>query len=226
METGDINRKEFDMIFILLGPPGAGKGTYSEKLIDIYGIPQISTGDILRAAVKEGTDMGKEAKAYMDKGVLVPDEVIVGIVEDRIKQDDCKNGFLLDGFPRTVEQADALEFIFKKNNLKLDRVINIEVKEDVLFKRLTGRRLCKNCGASYNVNTMPPKNVGLCDKCGGPLYQRDDDKEEVIENRLKVYARQTEPLIDYYRKKDILRDVNASEGSVDEIVGKIQKELE
>ncbi len=226
METGDINRKEFDMIFILLGPPGAGKGTYSEKLIDIYGIPQISTGDILRAAVKEGTDMGEEAKAYMDKGVLVPDEVIVGIVEDRIKQDDCKNGFLLDGFPRTVEQADALEFIFKKNNLKLDRVINIEVKEDVLFKRLTGRRLCKNCGASYNVNTMPPKNVGLCDKCGGPLYQRDDDKEDVIANRLKVYERQTEPLIDYYRKKGILRDVNASEGTVGEIVEKIRKELE
>lgn len=214
------------MIFILLGPPGAGKGTYSEKLIDIYGIPQISTGDILRAAVKEGTDMGKEAKAYMDKGVLVPDEVIVGIVEDRIKQDDCKNGFLLDGFPRTVEQADALEFIFKKNNLKLDRVINIEVKEEVLFKRLTGRRLCENCGASYNVNTMPPKNVGLCDKCGGPLYQRDDDKEDVIANRLKVYEKQTEPLIDYYRKKGILRGVNASEGTVDEIVGKIQKELE
>ena len=214
------------MIFILLGPPGAGKGTYSAKLIDIYGIPQISTGDILRAAVKEGTELGKEAKDYMDKGLLVPDEVIVGIVEDRIKQDDCRKGFLLDGFPRTVEQADALEFIFKKNNLKLDSVINIQVNEEVLFKRLTGRRLCKNCGGNFNVNTMPPKNVGLCDHCGGSLYQRDDDKEDVIANRLKVYDNQTAPLIEYYSKKGVMKDIEASEGSIEDIVANIQKALE
>ena len=214
------------MIFILLGPPGAGKGTYSAKLIDVYGIPQISTGDILRAAVKEGTELGKEAKDYMDKGLLVPDEVIVGIVEDRIKQEDCRKGFLLDGFPRTVEQADALEFIFKKNNLKLDSVINIKVNEEVLFKRLTGRRLCKNCGGNFNVNTMPPKNVGLCDHCGGSLYQRDDDKEDVIANRLKVYDNQTAPLIEYYSKKGVMKDIEASEGSIEDIVANIQKALE
>jgi adenylate kinase len=214
------------MIFILLGPPGAGKGTYSQKLIGIYRIPQISTGDILRAAVKAGTDIGKKAKDYMDKGLLVPDEVIVGIVEDRIKDGDCKNGFLLDGFPRTVEQADALESVFKKNRLDLNGVINIIVTEDVLMKRLTGRRMCRKCGANFNVNTLPPKVAGVCDKCGGELYQRDDDKEDVIAKRLKVYASQTAPLIDYYKKKNIIKDVNASEGTIDEIVVKITKALE
>jgi len=213
------------MIFILLGPPGAGKGTYSQKLINIYKIPQISTGDILRAAVKAGTEIGKQAKDYMDKGLLVPDEVIVGIVEDRIKENDCKNGFLLDGFPRTVDQANAIESVFSKNKLTLNGVINVIVKEDVLMKRLTGRRLCKKCGANFNVNTLPPAKPGVCDKCGGELFQRDDDREEVIAKRLKVYERQTAPLIDYYNKKKILKDVDASEGSIDEIAAKIAAAL-
>ncbi|MFP4465740.1 MAG: adenylate kinase [Candidatus Goldiibacteriota bacterium] len=214
------------MILILLGPPGAGKGTYSEKLIDIYGIPQISTGDILRAAVKEGTEMGIKAKEYMDKGALVPDDVIVGIVADRIQKDDCLKGFILDGFPRTTGQADALEKLFKDRGLALDAVINIEVEKDILFKRLTGRRMCRNCGGNYNVNTMPPEKEGVCDKCGGELYQRNDDKPETIENRLKVYAEQTAPLIEYYREKNILKDVNASQGTVDEIVQKIKSAIE
>jgi len=209
------------MIFILLGPPGAGKGTYSQYLIKKYEIPQISTGDILREAVKNGTEMGKQAKEYMNKGLLVPDAVIVGIVEDRIKAPDCKKGFLLDGFPRTVEQADALENIFKKNALKLDAVINIIVNDDVLFKRLTGRRLCKACAANFNVNTMPPAKAGICDKCGGELYQRADDKPETIEKRLQIYAKQTAPLIDYYKKKGVMKDIDASTGKITEIVDKI-----
>ncbi len=213
------------MIFILLGPPGVGKGTYSEKLIQLFQIPQISTGDILRAAVKAGTDIGKQAKDYMDKGLLVPDEVIVGIVEDRIKEADCGKGFLLDGFPRTVDQANAIEGVFNKNKLKLDAVINVIVSDEVLMKRLTGRRLCKKCGANFNVNTMPSKSPGICDKCGGELYQRDDDKEEVIAKRLTVYASQTAPLIDYYRKKDVMKDVNATDGTVDEIVARISQAL-
>jgi adenylate kinase len=214
------------MIFILLGPPGAGKGTYSQKLIDIYGIPQISTGDILRAAVKAGTAMGLKAKAFMDKGGLVPDEVIIGIVSDRIKETDCKTGFLLDGFPRTVPQADALAAIFKKSSLKLDGVINIMVDKEVLIKRLTGRRMCKACGAGFNVNTLPPKKAGICDKCGGELFQRNDDKPETIENRLVVYDSQTAPLIDYYRNKGVIKDVNATNGTIDEIVTKIKEALE
>jgi adenylate kinase len=214
------------MIFILLGPPGAGKGTYSQHLIKQYSIPQISTGDILREAVKTGTEMGKQAKEYMDKGLLVPDEIIIGIVEDRIKMADCKNGFLLDGFPRTVEQADALEFTFKKSGLKLDAVINIIVKEDVLFKRLTGRRMCRQCGANFNVNTLPPQKEGVCDKCAGELYQRDDDKPETIEKRLQVYGKQTAPLIDYYKKKNMIKDIDAAEGSIPDIVANIIKALE
>lgn len=213
------------MICILLGPPGAGKGTYSQKLINIFKIPQISTGDILRASVKAGTEMGIKAKEYMDKGLLVPDEVIVGIVNDRIKDSDCKNGFLLDGFPRTVEQANSLEVIFEKNKLKLDGVINIIVDTDVLFKRLTGRRMCRQCGANFNVNTLPPKSEGVCDKCSGSLYQRDDDKEEVIANRLKVYDHQTSPLIEYYKSRKVLKDVNASSGTIDDIVAKIKEAL-
>jgi adenylate kinase len=213
------------MIFILLGPPGAGKGTYSNKLIDIYKIPQISTGDILRANVKSGTELGRKAKDYMDKGLLVPDELIVALIEDRIKLDDCKTGFLLDGFPRTVEQADALEFIFKKNNLKLDKVINIIVDNDVLFKRLTGRRMCKNCGGNFNIYTLPPKVEGKCDKCQGDLFQRTDDQPATIENRLNVYAKQTAPLIEYYKKKNMIADITASTGSIDDIVKKITEAI-
>lgn len=206
------------MIAILLGPPGAGKGTYSGKLIDIYNVPQISTGDILRANVKEGTELGKKAKGFMDKGALVPDSLIVDLIEDRIKADDCRNGFLLDGFPRTVEQANALEGIFNKKGLKLNRVINIIVERDVLIKRLTGRRMCKVCGGNFNIYTLPPKVDGVCDKCGGELYQRNDDKPDTIENRLNVYEKQTLPLIEYYRKKNALSDIDASKGAIDDIV--------
>lgn len=213
------------MIFILLGPPGAGKGTYSQRLIEKFKVPQISTGDILREAVKNNTELGKKAKEYMDKGLLVPDELIMEIIEERIKADDCKNGFLLDGFPRTVEQADALAYILNKNKLKLDAVINIIVKNEVLFKRLTGRRLCKNCGANFNIYTLPPQKEGLCDKCGGELYQRDDDKPEIIEKRLTVYAKQTTPLIDYYKKINLLKEIEASEGTIDDIVKKIEDAL-
>jgi len=214
------------MILILLGPPGAGKGTYSQRLIGKYKIPQISTGDILRQAVKDKTELGLQAKDYMDRGLLVPDEIIVGIVDDRIKAPDCKIGFLLDGFPRTVEQADALDFIFRRSKLTLDAVVNITVKNDVLHKRLTGRRLCKNCGANFNVYTLKPAVDGKCDKCGGELYQRDDDKPETIEKRLTVYEKQTAPLIDYYSKKGILKNIEASDGSIEEIVGKIVELLQ
>jgi adenylate kinase len=189
-------------------------------------IPQISNGDNLMASVKAGTPVGLKAKEYMDKGALVPDEVIIGIVEERIKENDCKNGFLLDGFPRTVAQADALGELFKKNSLDLKGVINIIVDKDVLFKRLTGRRMCKACGAGFNVNTMPSKKDGICDACGGELFQRNDDKPETIENRLVVYDKQTAPLIEYYRSRQVLKDVNASNGSVDEIVSKIKAALE
>ncbi len=210
------------MIFILLGPPGAGKGTYSQRLIEKFNIPQISTGDILREAVKAKTELGIKAKDYMDKGLLVPDEVIIGIVEDRIKEPDCKNGFLLDGFPRTIEQADALEYILNKNKLKLDCVVNLIVKNEILFKRLTGRRLCKKCGANYNIYTLPPAQEGICDKCQSELYQRDDDKPETIEKRLLVYTKQTAPLIEYYKNKNLLKEIDASEGTINEIVDKIE----
>lgn len=173
------------MNIIMLGPPGAGKGTQAKMLVEKFGIPQISTGDMLRAAVAEGTELGKKAKEYMDKGQLVPDEVVIGIVEERLKKSDCEKGFILDGFPRTVPQAEALDKILEKMGKKIDYVINIVVPDVEILKRLTGRRTCKQCGAMYHVIYNPPKQEGVCDKCGGELYQRDDDKEETIKNRLK-----------------------------------------
>ncbi len=212
------------MRLVLLGAPGAGKGTQAKKLIEKYGIPQISTGDLLRAAVSAGTPLGKEAKSYMDKGELVPDRVVLGMVEERLKQDDCKKGYILDGFPRNVSQADALDKMLSSLGMSLDAALSVDVPFDELMKRLTGRRTCKSCGQMYNIYFNPPKKEGICDKCGGELFQRDDDKEETIKKRLEVYNSQTAPLIEYYSKKGILKSVSGT-GSIDEIFNNICKLL-
>jgi adenylate kinase len=196
------------MKLILLGPPGAGKGTQAKMLTDRFGIPQISTGDILRSAVKEGTPMGVKAKAFMDAGGLVPDEVVVGIVRERLQKSDCTGGFILDGFPRTVAQADALKETLQQLGKNLDAVISLEVDVEALVERLTGRRTCKACGRGYHVKFDPPKVAGTCDACGGELIQRDDDKEETIRKRLEVYHQQTAPLVAYYRTDSLLTSVD------------------
>ncbi len=183
---------------VLLGPPGAGKGTQASGIAERYGILHISTGDIFRANVKEGTPLGKKAKEYMDKGLLVPDELVCDLVEDRVSQDDCANGYLLDGFPRTVFQAEHFDAYLKKVGSELDCVVDIEVPEDVLLPRMIGRRVCRNCGKPYNVNGHMPKVEGVCDVCGGEVYQRADDREETVRNRFEVYREQTSPLIEYY----------------------------
>ena len=212
------------MRIVLLGAPGAGKGTQAKKLIDKYGIPQISTGDILRQNVAEGTPLGKKAKSYMDKGELVPDSVVLGIVEDRLKKDDCKKGYILDGFPRNTAQAEALDKILASLGMSLTGVLSIDVPKDDLMKRLTGRRTCKGCGQIYNVYFSPSKNERVCDKCGGALFQRGDDKEETIKRRLDIYDAQTAPLIDYYKKGGILKSVTGV-GSIDEIFSKVCRAL-
>lgn len=212
------------MKLILLGPPGAGKGTQAKRLVDKYSIPQISTGDMLRAAVREGTELGVTAKKYMDAGQLVPDSVVIGLIEERVAKPDCKAGFMLDGFPRTVGQADALKGVLDKMGLAIDHVISIEVPNEELVERLTGRRTCKACGAGFHIQFDPPKKAGVCDKCGNELYQRDDDKEETIRNRLKVYEDQTEPLIAYYKAAGLLRPI-AGQGSIDDIFTRITSVL-
>ena len=212
------------MRIVLLGAPGAGKGTQAKKLIDKYGIPQISTGDILRQNVAEGTPLGKKAKSYMDKGELVPDSVVLGIVEDRLKKDDCKKGYILDGFPRNTAQAEALDKILASLSMSLAGALSVDVPKDDLMKRLTGRRTCKGCGQMYNVYFSPSKNERVCDKCGGALFQRGDDKEETIKRRLDVYDAQTAPLIDYYKKGGILKSVTGV-GSIDEIFSKVCRAL-
>lgn len=196
------------MKLILLGPPGAGKGTQAKMLMEKFSIPQISTGDILRAAVKDGTPMGLKAKEYMNAGGLVPDEVVVGIVRDRLRETDCGNGFILDGFPRTVAQADALQVSLQDMSKELDRVITLAVDSEALVERLTGRRTCKDCGRGYHVKFDPPREVAVCDSCRGPLLQRDDDQEETIRKRLQVYADQTSPLISYYRESGVLLELD------------------
>ncbi|MEK7735700.1 MAG: adenylate kinase [Nitrospirota bacterium] len=214
------------MRIVLLGAPGAGKGTQAKKLIDKYGIPQISTGDILRQNVAEGTPLGKEAKSYMDKGELVPDRVVLGLVEDRLKKDDCKKGYILDGFPRNTAQAEALDKILASIGMSLTGALSVDVPKDALMKRLTGRRTCKGCGQMYNVYFSPSKNESVCDKCGGALFHRDDDKEETIKRRLDVYDAQTAPLIDYYGKKNILKSVDGGTGTIDEIFVKVCNALD
>lgn len=213
------------MRLIFLGPPGAGKGTQAKMLIERYNIPQISTGDILRAAVKEGTPLGKKAKEYMEAGKLVTDDIVIGIMQDRMKCDDCKAGFILDGFPRTVAQAEALDAMLKDLNMPLDKVLALTVPDEELLKRLTGRRTCKSCGQMYHVVFDPPKKEGVCDKCSGELYQRADDNEETIKNRLSVYHSQTAPLLEYYGKKGLLREIDGT-SSPDNIFNAILNVLE
>ena len=186
------------MNLILLGPPGAGKGTQAAMIVEKYNIPHISTGDIFRENIKNGTKLGKKAKAYMDKGELVPDSLVIEIAEDRLRKEDCKEGFLLDGFPRTVEQAVALVAFLADEGKKVDHVLDIDVEKPELLKRITGRRVCQACGATFHVTGMPPKVEGVCDKCGGELIQRADDTVETAENRIEVYNSQTKPLLDYY----------------------------
>ncbi len=204
------------MNIVLIGPPGAGKGTQSKLLSERFSIPQISTGDILRANVREKTPMGLRAKDYMERGVLVPDELVVEMVVDRLSQDDCARGFILDGFPRNVKQAEALEETLDKSGKKIDAVIGFEVERRELVRRLSGRRVCRKCGATYHIIFNPPVNIDVCDRCGDELYQRDDDKEETIEARLKVYEEETLPVVEYYKKRGLYKGVNGI-GSVDEI---------
>ncbi|MCM3444067.1 adenylate kinase [Metabacillus halosaccharovorans] len=213
------------MNLVLMGLPGAGKGTQAERIVEKYNIPHISTGDMFRAAMKEETELGLQAKSFIDKGELVPDEVTIGIVRERLGKNDCQKGFLLDGFPRTVAQADALEGILSELNKQIDYVINIEVNKDILMERLTGRRICKQCGATYHLVFNPPANEGKCDKCRGELYQRADDNEETVANRLEVNLQQTQPLLDFYNEKGYLRNIDGEQdidmvfNDVDQLVG-------
>ncbi|WP_137744328.1 adenylate kinase [Robertmurraya siralis] len=199
------------MNLVLMGLPGAGKGTQAEKIVEKYGIPHISTGDMFRAAMKEGTELGLKAKSFMDQGALVPDEVTIGIVKERLSKEDCQNGFLLDGFPRTVPQAEALESILVELGKKIDFVLNIDVDQSILMERLTGRRICKNCGATYHLVFNPPAVAGVCNRCGGELYQRADDNAETVNNRLQVNIEQAKPLLDFYETKGYLRNIDGKQ---------------
>jgi adenylate kinase len=210
------------MRLVLLGPPGAGKGTQAKRIAERYQIPHISTGDILRENLREQTELGLKAKTYMDKGELVPDELLIDLIKERLSQPDCAKGFMLDGYPRTLPQAEALKQILK--DAPLDVVLNIDVPDEELITRLSGRRMCQ-CGASYHIKFNPPKQEGVCDVCGGMLYQRDDDREEAIRNRLQVYHKQTQPLIDYYTGASLLKTVDGT-GSIDEIFDAITRILD
>lgn len=198
------------MKIVMLGAPGAGKGTQAEMLAEKYGIPHISTGDIFRMNIKNGTELGKEAKTYMDQGLLVPDELTVRILLDRVAKDDCKNGYLLDGFPRNIPQANVLDEALSKLGDKIDYAINVEVPDDNIIRRMSGRRACLACGATYHIEHVPPKKEGICDKCGEELVLRDDDRPETVGNRLQVYKDQTQPLIEFYEKKGVLHNVDGT----------------
>ena len=217
------------MNLVLMGLPGAGKGTQAERIVEDFGIPHISTGDMFRAAMKEETDLGLEAKSYIDKGELVPDEVTIGIVRERLGKNDCDGGFLLDGFPRTVAQAEALEEILKGLGKSIDHVINIQVDKDALMERLTGRRICRNCGATYHLVFNPPAKENVCDKCGGELYQREDDNEATVSTRLEVNMKQTQPLLDFYADKGYLvnsdgqKNINEVYADIKELLGGLDK---
>lgn len=213
------------MKLVILGPPGAGKGTQAEYIVERYNIPHISTGDIFRENIKNNTELGKEAKSYMDKGLLVPDDLVIALVEDRLNKADAKEGFLLDGFPRTVAQAVSLDSILDKNNDKLTKVINISVDPEILIERVVGRRVCKTCGMTYHVKFNPPKEEGICDKDGTKLIQRDDDTEETVKTRISVYFDQTAPLIDYYRAQNLLVDIDGAK-DIDKVFEDIVNGLE
>lgn len=198
------------MKIIMLGAPGAGKGTQAKKIAEKYGIPHISTGDIFRANIKNNTELGKKAKAYMDQGLLVPDELTLELIMDRFEQPDCKNGYVLDGFPRTIPQAEALTKVLAENSEKIDFAVNVEVPDESIVERMSGRRACLNCGGTYHIIFNPSKKEGICDKCSSELVLRDDDKPETVSKRLKVYHDQTQPLIDYYRGQNVLREVDGT----------------
>ena len=200
------------MKIVMLGAPGAGKGTQAKMIAERYGIPHVSTGDIFRANIKNNTELGRQAKAYMDKGELVPDELTVKILLDRVAQDDCKSGYVLDGFPRTIPQAEVLDKELDKLGESIDYAIDVEVPDENIVRRMGGRRACVTCGATYHIEHVPPKKEGICDTCGGELILRDDDKPETVQNRLNVYHTQTQPLIDYYTAKGVLKEVD---GTVD-----------
>ena len=208
------------MNIILMGLPGAGKGTQASEIVKKFPIPHISTGDMFRKAIKDETDLGKEAKSYMDRGELVPDEVTVGIVKERISEDDAKKGFLLDGFPRTIDQAESLSQIMSELDREIDAVINIEVPEEELMNRLTGRRICEKCGTTYHLVFNPPKVEGICDIDGGKLYQREDDNPETVSNRLSVNVKQSKPILEYYDEKGILKNIDGSK-EIDEVTNDV-----
>ena len=198
------------MKIIMLGAPGAGKGTQAKMIAEKYSIPHVSTGDIFRANIKNGTELGKQAKEYMDAGKLVPDELTVKILLDRVAQDDCKNGYVLDGFPRTIPQAEVLEDALNKLGDKIDYAVNVDVPDENIVRRMSGRRACLKCGATYHIEHIPPKQEGICDTCGSELVLRDDDKPETVQNRLKVYHEQTQPLIDFYTERKVLKTVDGT----------------
>lgn len=211
VRIAEWDREGVKVNVIFMGPPGAGKGTQAERIVSEFQIPHISTGDAFRLAMSQGTPLGIEAKGYVDKGLLVPDEITNGIVKERLAQQDCEKGFLLDGFPRTIAQAEALDEIVQSLGKKIEFVINLTVDRNLLLARLTGRRICKSCGATYHLVFNPPKQEGICDKCSGELYQRSDDTEEKVGTRLDEYLNKTAPLLDYYQKREILREVNGEQ---------------